>query len=185
VQVKCEDNAGCAVTEDGRLFCYDVQRLGSGCRADFQEVPDVADATSVSMSMDEICVLHRDGTVSCAKLGWAPSGESQRGEFGTVPGLGGVVQLRSSRIATCGLLQSGELRCWGLSGCGSLGISEGCEFTEVSTPISVQHGLETRLFGMQDGLTCSLDANDDVWCWGLSGWDGEAKGSPVPRRIVF
>jgi len=185
VQVECEDNGGCAVTEDGRLFCFEVERLPDTCTAEFEEVRGVGDATAVSLTMDDLCVLHRDGTVSCAKTNWTLGNDAAIDALKPVPNLGGVVQMHSSRIATCGLVQSGELRCWGLSECGSLGISEDCGFTMVSSPITVQSAIDTRLFGMSDSLTCSLDASDEVWCWGLSGWDGEAKGSPLPRRIVF
>jgi hypothetical protein len=38
---------------------------------------------------------------------------------------------------------------------------------------------------MGDGFICSLDANDDVWCWGFSGGNGTAQGSPLARRFQF
>lgn len=75
--------------------------------------------------------------------------------------------------------------CWGTSQSGALGVSENCGSTAVTAPIAVQQDIETRLFGMADGYTCSLDAAGDVWCWGLSAWIGSAQGSPIPRRIRF
>lgn len=183
VAVTCVDDGGCAVTEDGRLFCLDVDR-SNFCAGDFQEVPGVNDAAGVTLTMDETCVLHRDGTVSCART--TPGLlRPDLGALGKVDGLSGVVELSSSRIGTCGLSRSGTLKCWGTSQCGSFGISEGCGFTEVPAPIAVQQDIETRRFGMSDGLTCSLDASGDVWCWGFSDWNGTAQGGPLARRIQF
>jgi hypothetical protein len=184
IEARCNDDRGCAVTEDGRLFCFEAERSAAGCTADFQEVPGINDASAVSLTMDEVCVLHRDGSVDCVKSE-AGSLRPDLRALTKVEGLSGIVQLQSSRIATCGLAVSGQLSCWGLSECGSLGLSEGCGFTQVPAPIAVQQDIQTRLFGLADGLSCALDASDHVWCWGYSNWNGVAEGSPLPRRIEF
>lgn len=183
VQVHCGFPNSCAVTEDGHLYCAPGGSL-EDCHSAFQEVPGVVDAVSVGVTMSETCVLHQDGTVSCAPI-------PERGLFPDftkltpMANLSGVVQLRSSRIGTCSLGAGGTLKCWGTSQCGAFGLAEGCGSTEVPAPIAVQQELQNRVFGLMDGLTCSLDARGDVWCWGLLGWNGSAKGSPLARRIQF
>ena len=178
-QLKCTGDLGCAVTADGRLFCFDGG--GSPNCQTAQAVAGIDDALEVAITMEQLCVLHRGGTVSCAPL---DATSSQIGNFDP-PLLSGAIQLQSSRIATCALEQSGQLKCWGLSECGSLGIAENCGFTLVSAPLTVQSSIETRRFGMSDGLTCSEDASGDVWRWGFSGWNGQAEGNPTARRIAF
>ncbi len=183
VEARCGDRGCCAATQDGRLFCFNGS-TEHGCDVSFEEAPGIHDAVGVSMTMEGVCVLHEDGTVSCTNEldldTWFPDLTA----FERVD-ISDVVQLRSSRVATCGLTRSGSLHCWGLSQCGALGISEGCGSTYVNAPIVVQQDIQTRLFGMDDGYTCSLDANDDVWCWGFSAWTGTAQGSPTPRLIRF
>jgi hypothetical protein len=184
IQVRCADRGCCAATQDGRLFCYAGNPLVA-CEVAFEEVPGIEDAVGVSMTMEGACVLHADGNVSCTSGRLNPVTHlPDLTDFDAV-GISDVVQLRSSRVATCGLTRSGMLLCWGISQCGSLGISEGCGSTGVTAPLAVQQDIQTRLFGMSDGYTCSLDTNDDIWCWGLSAWTGSAQGSPIPRRIEF
>lgn len=184
VEVRCADEGCCAATEDGRLFCFAGNRTDA-CEVQFTEVPGIEDAVGVSMTMEGACVLHANGKVSCSSGMLDPVTFLPDLTHFEAMAASNIVQLRSSRVATCGLTQSGALLCWGISQCGALGISENCGSTVVASPIAVQQDIETRLFGMQDGYTCSLDANDDVWCWGLSAWVGTAKGSPIPRRIEF
>jgi hypothetical protein len=182
VQVDCpqETIGGCAVTADGRLFCFGSE-LNPGCQQ-LQPVAGIDDAIGVAVTMEQVCVLHRGGRVSCATLG----------TFGAIgvfaaplTEVKAAVELRSSRVATCALEQSGQLKCWGLSQCGALGIAEDCENTNVPTPIVVHQEIETQRFGMSDSLLCSEDAAGQVWCWGFSDWDGQARGNPLARRILF
>jgi hypothetical protein len=181
VQVDYKDSHGCAVTKDGRLFCFGSNLSGesgqpeSECVPTPTAVPGIDDAVEVALGMSDTCVRRKGGIVTCF-------GESG---FADVPGLSGVVGIEASRIATCALESTGTLKCWGLSLCGSLGISEDCGSTNVPLPITVQQQLDIRAFGMSDGLTCVVADEGQITCWGFSDWDGQARGNPVPRRIVF
>jgi hypothetical protein len=181
VQVDYKDSHGCAVTEDGRLFCFgsnlsgESGQLESDCVRTPTAVPGIDDAVEVALGMSHTCVRRTRGTVTC--FGDSPVAD--------VPGLSGVVHIEASRIATCALESSGTLKCWGTSLCGALGISEECGSTQVPAPIAVQAQLDVSAFGMADGLTCAVVDGDYITCWGFSDWDSEARGSPVPRRIVF
>jgi hypothetical protein len=193
VQVDFSDNHGCAVTEDGRLFCFGSNSEGESGPAEDDcvltpiEVPDIDDARQVALGMAHTCVLRDSGVVTCFgegdMLGLGP--KAPRRGSADVSGLRDVVSLESSRIATCALEKTGSLKCWGTSECGSLGISEDCGFTLVSEPTPVQAGMSFEAVGMADGLTCGLTDANELYCWGFSGWDGHAQGSPVPRRIGF
>jgi hypothetical protein len=184
VEVRCADRGCCAAVEDGRLFCFAGNPRGT-CDVSFEQVPGIDDAVGVSMTMEGACVLHASGEVSCSSGRLDPDTFlPDLATFAPV-GVSNIVQLRSSRVATCGLTRSGALLCWGTSQCGALGIAENCGSTNVAAPIVVQQDIATRLFGLGDGYACSLDAAGDVWCWGFSAWTGSAQGSPIPRRIQF
>lgn len=203
VQVEYTEGHGCAVTADGRLYCFGMNHSGQSgqptdtdreCVFEPTAVPDIEDAVQVALGMDHTCVLRSSGTVTCfgypAGLG---DGQTTPGDGqatsaarrADVPGLNEVVSLKASRIATCALESTGALKCWGNSLCGSLGIFEECGSTHVGTPLTVQGALEIQDFGMDDGLICALTSTQQIKCWGFSGWQSQALGSPVPRRIVF
>jgi len=199
VDLDFEENHGCAVTEDGKLYCFGMNFSGesgqprsSSCLGLPTEVPGLDDVEHVALGMEYSCALRRGGVVTCfgetTSLGNGKvprPAETEPPRMLDVPDLDGVVALKSSRIATCALESTGTLKCWGTSECGSLGISENCESTWVPYPIVVQSALNIRDFGMDDGLTCALTADDSVQCWGFSAWDGQARGNPVPRYIDF
>jgi hypothetical protein len=199
VQVAFAEGHGCAVTEDGKLYCFGTNVEGesgqpsqTSCVGRPTAVSGLDDVARVTLGMDYTCALRRSGRVTC--FGYSSNlGTGVEDALSTtegprlidVPGLEGVVALESSRIATCALESTGRLKCWGESECGSLGIAEDCDFTRVTTPIAVQSALEVEKFGMDDGLTCVLTLKGEVKCWGFSGWDGHALGSPLPRNITF
>ena len=190
VQVDYNEKHGCAVTADGRLYCFGANHSGqsgqppeSECVFEPTAVPDIEDAVQVALGMEHTCVLRSSDKVTCfghpEVLG---DGQAHRVDM---RGLSGVVSLKASRIATCALESTGTLKCWGTSSCGSLGIFEECGSTHVVAPLIVQGALEIQDFGMDDGLVCALTSTQQIKCWGFSGWQGQALGSPVPRRIVF
>jgi len=199
VQVEFKESHGCAVTEDGKLYCFGSNDNGesgqprsSSCLGVPTEVPGIDDAVHVTLAMQHTCVLRRSGAVTCfgesAGLGNGNvprPAEDEPPPMLDVPDLDGVVALKSSRVATCALDSAGTLKCWGVSQCGALGISENCESTLVKYPTVVQPTLDILNFGMDDGLTCALTRKGIVQCWGFSGWNGQAQGSPVPRYIDF
>jgi len=83
------------------------------------------------------CALRGDGTVAC----WGPSfqgclglgcSDTQTHSPTTVPGLAGVLQIASTRSATCALLADGNVMCWGY---GAIGNGDPFQQAESPTPV--------------------------------------------------
>jgi alpha-tubulin suppressor-like RCC1 family protein len=83
---------------------------------------------------------------------------------------------------TCGLLESGLLKCWGLNDVGEVG--DGTT-TNRSTPVSVSGG-HVFLMIAASGLayhTCGLKAGGVPWCWGWNGVGQLGDGSFLDRVV--
>jgi alpha-tubulin suppressor-like RCC1 family protein len=201
VDVAVSDTHACAVLDDGRVFCLGVDDYGEvtgephdiSSRRIVQEpiaVAGIHDAVKVALNMDRTCVLHRSGSVTC--FGFVRGGPGV-GDIGrsVVRGIDDVVDLVSSRVATCAVGANASLRCWGLSTCGSIAEDvmvrgeDGCSVQHVTAPVSVEGFTTVRNVGMDEGATCVIDGNSEVWCRGWR-WDdglGFAVSGPEPYRV--
>jgi alpha-tubulin suppressor-like RCC1 family protein len=118
-------HGSCAVTNGGEVWCWgtpNAPHVVDRAR-DAGRVPirlDVTDAVSVDVNDISLCILHRDGALSCM-------GENRAGNLGRVlpedlttryP-LGGVLGLPPAQAVavgtthSCALLRDGRVTCWG------------------------------------------------------------------------
>lgn len=118
-------HGSCAVTGGGEVWCWGTPRAPHVVdRArDAGPVPirlDVTDAVSVDVGDSSLCVLHRDGAVSC--MGQNGAGDLGRGlpeDFTTRYPLSGVLGLPPAQALavgsghSCALLRDGRVTCWG------------------------------------------------------------------------
>jgi len=82
-----------------------------------------------------------------------------------VPGLEGIVALRSAWDTVCALSETGTLTCWGDGSQGQLGNDRsGDEYSEES-PVAVV-GLDEVVDFSHSGAACAVRSNGSVWCWG-------------------
>ena len=181
----------CAVTADGRLFCWGdnaASQVGAG--ASTIPVPlEIAlqGVTSLALGARHTCAV-ASGGLYC----W---GASDRGQLGgatpgptpsPVPGLGsGVTQVAAGVEHTCAL-QSGALLCWGSNDKGQLGTGGGAS----ATPQTVALGGVTRL-GLGDRHSCALAVGASgpaLFCWGDNGSGQSGSGSnslPTPTEVTL
>lgn len=136
LDVSTSSRHACAVTTDGRLFCWGAGengKLGVGYVRDEMEPVGVSFASAaypqrVAAGESHTCARMTDGTVFC----WG--GLNERGELGTskfggvyVPRLVGelpadVVSVAVGWRSTCALAIDGHVRCWGDNSSGQLGL---------------------------------------------------------------
>lgn len=137
LQVAASDNHVCAITVDGRLYCWgrnDSGALGLGyVRTEASPVevlfPGPAWPAQIAASQTHSCARMTDGTLTC----WASGNRS--GELG-YPETNGVyipttvtavkkkvVSVALGDASTCVLLEDGSVQCWGDNNSGQLGQS--------------------------------------------------------------
>jgi hypothetical protein len=89
---------GCAVERNGALWCWGRDRD----RAYPSRVENISDAIAVAISLDDLCVIRRDGHVAC--LG--------HDSWWTVEGIEDAVEIIVTHAGGCAIEHDAELRCW-------------------------------------------------------------------------
>ena len=194
-QVSAGGGHTCAVLENGEVYCWGqggVGALGYGNTEDVgdDEVPaDVGPvdiggpAKQVSCGGYHTCALLESGEVLCWGLGdYGALGYGNTDTIGDdeVPAsvgpvdVGGpVAQVSVGTRFTCVLLESGDVKCWGI-GSPALGYGnmESIGDDEVPAAVGVVNvgGVTTQIdTGMAH--TCALLETGDILCWGDDGFD--------------
>ena len=118
----------CVTTVDGHVYCWD---LDTTTVRQASLVSGISDAVETSVGDGAVCVLHRDGGVSC----WGENSVGQVGEDTTVPRsepvrLGGIADAVDVGVSSgspdvgphaCAVHQDGSVSCWGGNELGQLG----------------------------------------------------------------
>ena len=118
----------CVTTVDGHVYCWD---LDTTTVLQASLVSGISDAVETSVGDGTVCVLHRDGGVSC----WGENSVGQVGEDTTVPRLepvrlGGIADAVDVSVSSgspdvgphaCAVHQDGSVSCWGGNELGQLG----------------------------------------------------------------
>lgn len=159
-------NAGCAVTEEGEVYCMGVNELGQlmdGTRTDAFDPPARADlpirAVSVAAGWAGVCVVLEDGTVRCAGfIGYDSIGQPTE----ISDALTGVTEVTAHAPNYFARRRNGELWAWGRNSAGELALgttsgSEGPTRVPMSGFVSVASG---------DRFGCGVRADGTVQCWG-------------------
>jgi predicted outer membrane repeat protein len=179
----------CGVTTDDELYCWGYggdRVLGVGDTAD-RHLPTrvmLDDVVDVSTGRRVTCAAKSDGSAWCWGQGdWGTIGDGNTGDHSLpqrVVGVGGtgflsnVIGVAESDWSACGLLGSGEVRCWGYNSQGELGDGT---VTWFSTPREVIAG-ETGIGNLGDVKQvagshrhfCALLESGHVVCWGAGDW---------------
>lgn len=177
----------CAVTTDGRPFCWGsgiANRLGSGMQVDALFPQAVSGGYRfASMAMDDVvgCGLTPVGDAFCwgADTGYAvaypfpvdsiPRGTGPGHHWRTLytAGLGGYGS------TLCGLEQT-TAYCWGQNGLGQLGVGD---LGIRSTPTPVSGGLAFASLALGRYAACGVTVAGKLYCWGVPAFLGP---DPVP-----
>ena len=158
---------------------------------------DAAGTASVASGGIHACILHTDGTLSCAGANW--NGNLGTGELGTniswipqkVVGIDDATDISLGFGHSCALHATGEVSCWGRNHYGQLGTGEENVGSNSPSP--------QKVLGITDAIaidagalstTCALHATGEVSCWGANAFgtlgtaaDPASDHSAVPVKI--
>ena len=141
--------------------------------------PTIAgDATAMCVARGGGHVVHCWGANPSGRTGGSGAFDRRPNRIDGLPVQDGVVQLVVGSTATCGLLQSGHVLCWGGNQMGELG---NYSRRDSRAPVYVQ-GISraARLVGV-DQTFCAISREGRVDCWGnpepLDGINGDPPGT--------
>ena len=175
---------GCAVTTDGKVWCWGYNGdggLGTSPLQDrwyAQAVPDLTTVIDVSVSADATCVLLQGGGVRC----WGSNDDGQLGNGDTtsthlpqVPGppgqpgsqlLSGVVEVVTGDGYACARIAS-AVKCWGADADGRLGNGASGN-SLVPATVSILTATSDLSTGYRH--MCAVQQSEP-YCWGQNiGW---------------
>ena len=185
VAVAAGQNASCALTASGRLFCSGNAAPGSPSVP--TEITGIAGIRQVVVGIAHACALAGDRRVWC----WGNNSASQLGDGGTTPSatpvqvqssdgpLTEVAQLEAGDFFTCAVLGDGSAACWGQNNTGQTGATLGIDTTR-AVPFLGLAGVMRIAAGANHA--CALLADATVRCWGdnSSGQIGNGTTSASP-----
>ncbi len=188
----------CALTASGGIKCWGANnfgQLGDGTRTQRLTPVDVIQLSSnmsaVTAGDLHTCALNDHGEAKC----WGANNLGQLGD-GTlknrttpvdVMGLNsGLMSIDAGALSTCGLLDTGTIKCWGLNNYGQLG--DGTT-TNRSLPTDVM-GLNSTVTNLESGgnFACGRMLNRSLVCWGKNTYgnlgNGTMTDSSAPVAVV-
>jgi alpha-tubulin suppressor-like RCC1 family protein len=195
VSISAAYNHTCAVTAEGKAYCWGSNRygqLGNGEGSGVYTSP-VAAVSERSFkivragSHDFTCGVTLDDTLLC----WGHNDLSQLGR-GTdtkeelIPespvGLSTAIAVDGAWAHTCAIATDGSAYCWGqCARCGKLGDGQ---FASSMVPVPVAGGLTFKSIDTGGDTSCGVTVDDRGYCWGwnfMLGDQTECWG--VPTRV--
>jgi alpha-tubulin suppressor-like RCC1 family protein len=184
----------CALLDTGDVRCWGAGILGYGDATIIgdDETPASAGnvnvggtATQIAAGGRHTCALLDTGDVRCwglgtiGRLGYGNTtniGDNESpASVGNVDVGGTVTQIVAGREHTCALLDTGDVRCWGLGAFGRLGYGNTNNIGDDETPASagnVNVGGTVTQIDVGELHTCALLDTDNLRCWGEGGGGG-------------
>ena len=206
IEIAAEGIHVCALETDGTITCAGANAFGQlgngqfGQTLDFafSNVPDIDDATDITLGYDHTCALHESGEISCwgrNHYGQLGTGEENVGSHSAVPqrvvGITDAIAVEAGSLTTtCALHENGEVSCWGQSDRGELGTNADPSSDHSASPVKIA-GI-TDAIDVAAGLfhVCALHSTGEVSCWGAAYFgqlgtdEGIADGfSAAPVRV--
>jgi alpha-tubulin suppressor-like RCC1 family protein len=170
----------CAVTPDGRAFCWghnDWRQFAAnapGSSATPVAVMPAERFQSITAGSSFTCGISIAGKTYC----WGSSGIGQLGDgspisYGntfsanplTVAGVPLFRRIDAGLHYTCAVTHQGQAFCWGSNG-GRLGNGT---TAATSTPTPVSGGISFKSVAAGNAHTCGVDIQAALWCWGSNG----------------
>ncbi|WP_353569794.1 hypothetical protein [Candidatus Albibeggiatoa sp. nov. BB20] len=186
------DAHSCALLTNSSVKCWglnDNGQLGDGTLTDSSTPVDVnglgSGVSAIASGNFHNCVLLSSGGVKC----WGLNDNGQLGDGTTtqsstpinVNGLSsGVSAIALGSFHSCALLNSGNVKCWGLNDNGQLGDGT---LTDSSTPVDVSGLSGVSTIALSGYHSCALLANSSLKCWGRND-NGELGNGTVTDSLT-
>ncbi len=192
----------CALMDTGKVRCWghnNFGQLGYGHTNNIgdNELPFSEGDVDVGGTVKNIvaggyhtCALLDTGKVRC----WGYNAYGQLGNSNTSNNIGdaelpssvapvsiggNVLQLSAGKFHTCALLDTGNVRCWGLNSSGQLGYGN---TNNVSVPTAdVATGGHVLQVAAGESHTCALLGTGDIKCWGNGASGRLGYGNPTTQ----
>ncbi|MGI6680657.1 MAG: RCC1 domain-containing protein [Bdellovibrionota bacterium] len=176
------ESTNCAVREDGNLFCWGQDNLGT---SGDEIQPVMSGVTNVKKSSIHNCALKSDllycwGHNAQGQLGIGNNDISRTPQL--VSTLGEVADYALSSYTTCAIKKLDKtLWCWGANWGGQLGI--GNTYSQ-NLPKQVE-GLSNvkKVFVGESSYTCAITQDDKLYCWGYN-YDGQLGIGDTQKKLV-
>ncbi len=164
----------CAISEDGRLFCWGANaegRLGvtTGSRSSPAEVEGGGTWRAVSPGDVHTCGIRSDGALLC----WGSADGGRLGVAGATSGpTPQQVGTETDWVAvsagvehTCAIRGAGLLFCWGTQEFGRLG--DGSTTGESATPVAIDTSNTWASVAAGQYHSCAVTSGRAIYCWGV------------------
>jgi hypothetical protein len=173
----------CLLAKDGSVWCVgdgSAGQLGDGsmqARANFGQVPGIANATGISASANFTCVLLADTTMRCwGGCSAGQCGDGMGGAMRATPvqplGLSGVIAFATGSVNTCAVVSGGGVSCWGADCLGQLGAPPQSHCaplgTSVDAPTPVPGVTNATQVAIGAVHICARISDGTLQCWGMN-----------------
>lgn len=207
IAVGLGDAHSCALTADGTVWCWGSNIYGQAGAAQIapnaivarpQQVAGIANVVQLRVGGNHNCVLSQDADTFCwgdnfnGQLGNPTVDAPVRAEPVQVAGVMRFANLSAGGAHTCGLLQDGDVLCWGWNRQGQLGNGVGGSANDVLTPSPVITLRDVNSVAVGERHMCAGVQNQSIVCWGDNatgqlgtGLFGDVASLSVPQQVTL
>lgn len=205
VAVGLGDAHSCVLTSERTVLCWGWNNYGQVGSAQIdakaivarpQLVAGITNIVQVRVGGNHNCVLTLDADAFCwgdnfnGQLGNPTIDAQVRHEPIQVAGITRFANLAAGGAHTCGLLQDGDVLCWGWNQNGQIGNGVGGSARDVVTPSPVITLLDVNSVAIGERHICAGTQNSSVACWGDNsigqlgtGVFSDVSSLTVPQRV--
>lgn len=187
-QLAAGPTATCARKSDGSVWCWGQLNSALGSPVP-TKVQGLSTAVAVAVGGNHACALTNDARAVC--WGSAEHGVLGNGDAVTTPALpvqatlnGNVSIVSAGEEFSCGVLQTGDVSCWGDNSFGQIGQDRTVAFS--ASPASIAIGGVTALSSSMTH-SCAVSYGSQIQCWGSNAFgelgDGEGAFNPAPVTV--